>query len=63
MTKCVKLVDLYVYQYILGSYEGYVIIILDRINLLNYSLLKVHLKLVLVHIKLVLVDESSFGTK
>lgn len=49
--------------YILGSYEGYVIIILDRTNLMNSSLLKVYLKLVLVHIKLVLVDENSFGTK
>lgn len=47
---------------ILGSYERYVII-LDRTNLINYSFLKVYIKLALVHIKLVLVDKSSFGNK
>ena len=47
---------------ILRSHEGYVII-LDRINLMNYFFLKVPIKLVLVHTKLVLVDESSFGNK
>ena len=46
---------------ILGSYEGYVIIL--DLNKFDELPLKVPIKLVLVHTKLVLVNESSFGNK